>query len=132
MSQVLLFYHGELFLVLIYFIVPSHWKWHLPFETGYLSLSPFITPLTFEVAIILILKHVASLCLTGIPVRTAIAQAEADFQNANMASRIEEHFTGSYEEYTNAQFVQFIVDTNIGLSSFTSTHIIAYLAFKAA
>jgi hypothetical protein len=70
-----------------------------------------MTPLTFEVAIILILKHAASLCLSGISVRRAITQAESDFQNANVASRIEEHFTGSYEEYTAEQFVQFIVDT---------------------
>jgi hypothetical protein len=132
MSQVLLFYYGELFLVLIYFIVPSHWNWHLPFETGYLSLSPFMTPLTVEVAIILMLKHAASLCLSGISARRAIAQAESSFQNANAASRIEEHFTGSYEEYTIEQLVQFIVDNNIGLSSFISTHIIAYLALKAA
>ena len=90
-----------------------------------------MTPLTFEVAIILILKHAASLCLSGTSARVAIKQAESDFQNANVASKIQEHFTGSYEEYTVEQFVQFIVNTNFGLSSFTSTQIMAYSIFKA-
>jgi hypothetical protein len=114
MSQVPLSYYHELLLVLIYFSVPSHWKWYLPFETGYSSLPPFITPLTFEVAIILILKHASSLCLSGISARRAITQAELDFQNANAGSKIEEQFTGSYEEYSAEEFVHFIVNTNIG------------------
>ena len=84
-----------------------------------------MTPLTFEVAIILIPKHAASLCLSGISVQTAISQAESNFQNADVAFKIEEHFTGSYEEYTVEQFVHFIVDTNFGLSCFTSTQIMA-------
>jgi hypothetical protein len=90
-----------------------------------------MTLLTFEVAIILILKHAASLCLSGISARRAITQAESDFQSANLASKIEEQFPGSYEEYTVEQFVHFVVDTNIGLSGFTSTQIIAYSAFTA-
>ena len=118
-------------LVLIYFLVPSHWQWNLSFKTGYLSLSLFMTPLTFEVAIILILKHAASLSLSGTSPRIAITQAESDFQNANVASKIEEHFTGSYEEYTVEHFVQFIVDTNLGLSCFTSTQTMAYSSLKA-
>ena len=90
-----------------------------------------MTPLTYEVAIILILKHAASLCLSGSSARTAISQAESNFQNANVASTIEEHFTESYEEYTVEQFVHFIVDTNFGLSGFTSTQIMAYSTFKS-
>ena len=117
--------------MLIHLLVPSYWQWNLSFETGYLSLSPFMTPLTFGVAIILILKHAATLCLSGSSARIAIKQAGSDFQSANVASRIQEYFTGPYEEYTVEQFVQFIVNTNVGLSGFTSTQIMAYSAFKA-
>jgi hypothetical protein len=49
-----------------------------------------------------------------------------------VASRIEEQFPGSYEEYSVEEFVHFIVDTNIGQSSFIFIEIIAYLALKAA
>lgn len=66
-----------------------------------------------RLAIILILKHAAPLCLSGTSARIAIAQAESDFQNSNVASRIEEQFPGSYEEYSVEEFVHFIVDTNI-------------------
>lgn len=90
-----------------------------------------MTPLTFEVAIILILKHAATLCLSGTPARTAISQSESNFQNANVTSKIEEHFTGPYEEYTIEQFVHFIMDTNFGLSGFISTQIMAYSTFKS-
>ena len=108
-------------LVLTHLLVPSYWQWNLSFKTGYLSLLPFMTPLTFEIAIILILKHAASLCLSGTSARTAISQAESNFQNANVGSKIKEHFTGSYEEYTIGQFVHFIVNTNFGLSSLITT-----------
>ena len=90
-----------------------------------------LTPLTFKVAIILILKHAASLCLSGTSARLAITQAESSFQNANVATKIEEHFTGLYKEHTIQQFVHFIENTNFGLSGFTSTEIMAYFALKA-
>ena len=51
----------------------------------------------------------------------ALTQAELNFHNANVASKIEEHFTASYSEYTIEQFVGFLMDTDFGLSSFVST-----------
>ncbi|KAF8260844.1 hypothetical protein EI94DRAFT_1705997 [Lactarius quietus] len=109
-----------------HFKAHSYWQWHLPSETGYLSLSSFITPFTFGVAIILILKHAASLCLSGLSPRMALTQADSDFRKANMAIKIEEYFTGSYHEYTIKQFVDFLTATDIGLSHFASTRIIAH------
>ena len=88
-----------------------------------------MAPLIFEVAIILILKHAATLCLSGTSARVAISQAESNFQNANMVSKIEEHFTGSYEEYTVEQFVHFIANASLGLSYFTSSQTMAYSTF---
>ena len=86
-----------------------------------MSLSPFITPLTFEVAIILIFKHAALLCLSGTAAKRALTQAESDFQKANIMSRVQEHFTASYEEYTIEQVEGFLMNTDIGLSTFAST-----------
>ena len=74
-----------------------------------------IVHLTFELAIILIFKHAATLCISGIPGELALTQAESDYQKANFASKIEEHFTASYQEYTIKQFVEFIMGTDIGL-----------------
>ena len=74
--------------------------------------------LTFGVAIVLIVKHAASLRLSGISARMALTQAESDFHSANVASKIQEHFTASYQEYSIEQFVDFLKDTDIGLSSF--------------
>ena len=60
----------------------------------------------------------------------ALTQAESDFHSANVASKIEEHFTASYSEYTIEQLVAFLMDTDIGLSIFASTQTIAYAALK--
>ena len=103
------------FTLILYFIAHSYWQQHLSFETGYLPLSLFITYLIFEVAIILILKHAAPLCLSGVSAKLALTQAESDFQKANTMSKIEEHFTASYQEYTIKQFVEFLMDTDISL-----------------
>ena len=84
----------------------------------------------FEVAIILILKHAAVLCLSGISAKLAVTQAESGFQKANTMSKIREHFTGSYQEYTIEQFIDFLRDTSIGLSSLASMKIIADPAIR--
>jgi hypothetical protein len=47
-----------------------------------------------------------------------------------MISKIEEQFTASHK-YTLAQFSGFLMDANIGLSSFISIEIIAYTTFKS-
>ena len=61
----------------------------------------------------------------------ALTQAESDFQKANIMSRIQEYFTASYEEYTIEQVVDFLVNTNFGLSAFASTYMTAYTSVKA-
>jgi hypothetical protein len=53
----------------------------------------------------------------------ALTQAESDYWKTNIASKIEAHFTASYEEYSIEQFIDFLMDTNIGLLSFASTKI---------
>jgi len=60
----------------------------------------------------------------------ALTQAESDFQKADIMSKIQEHFTAFYEEYTVEQIVGFLMDTNIGLSTFTFIQIVAYTGFK--
>jgi hypothetical protein len=78
----------------------------------------FIALLTFEVAIILILKHAAiflykqSTWQPNIPIH----HIESKFQEANIMSKIQEHFTVSNTEYTIDQMVEFLMDTDIGMS----------------
>ena len=105
-------YIYSLFIFLAYFC----WCSQLPFETGYLPLSLFIAFLTFEVAIILILKHAAVLHLSGRSAKKALTQAESNFQKANIMSKIQEHFTASHTKYTIDQMVEFLMDTDIGMS----------------
>jgi glycine cleavage system regulatory protein len=77
--------------------------------------------LTFEVAIILIFKHTATLCFSGVSANLALTQAELDYHKADVASKIKGHFTAPYKEYSIEQFTSFLMDTNIGLSSLAST-----------
>ncbi len=65
-------------------------------------------------AIILIVKHAASLSLSGLSIKVALTQVEADYWEANITSRIEEQFPASYKEYTNEQFIDFLTNTKIG------------------
>ena len=113
-------YHG-LFSLRIYILGYFCWCPQLPFETGYLPLSLFVAPLTFEVAVILILKHAAVLSIsqksdTRPTITKILIQAESNFQKANIMSKIQEHFTASCNEYTIDQMVQFLMDTDIGMS----------------
>ena len=78
----------------------------------------------FQEEIILIFKHAAFLCLSGILAKLALTQAESNYHQANIALKIQEHFTASYEECSREQFISFLMDTNIGLSSFTSLKIL--------
>ena len=86
--------------------------------------------MTFQIAIILIFKHAAILCLSGISAELAITQAESKYHQANIASKIQEHFTASYEEYSTEQFIGFLMNTNIGLSSLVFMKIIADAIFR--
>ena len=98
----------------MYLLAHSYWQQHLSSAIGYLPLSLLITYVTFQLAIILILKHAAILCLCGISAKFAITQAESQYYQANIASKIQEHFTASYEEYSTEQVIGFLMDTNIG------------------
>jgi hypothetical protein len=86
--------------------------------------------LLFELAMILIFKHAATLSLSGIPVDLALTQAESDCHKAKIASKVEKQFTASYQEYSIEQFINFLRDTNIGLSSHTFTTITTDTAFR--
>ena len=83
-----------------------------------------------RVAIILILKHAAVLCLSGISAKSAVTQAESSFWKANIMSQIGGHFTGSYQEYPVRQFIDLLRDTNIGSSSLASLKIIVDSAYS--
>ena len=124
------FYEDLFLFLIIYLLAHSCWQQHLSFETGYLPSSLVITYVTFQVAIILIFKHAAILCLSGILPKLALTQAESNYHQANIASKIQEHFTASYEEYTTKQFIDFLLDTNIGLSSLASIKIKTDAVFR--
>ncbi|KAN0129493.1 hypothetical protein V8E53_012675 [Lactarius tabidus] len=64
-------------------------------------------------SIILICKHATILCFSGSTAQLALTQAESNYQKANIASKIEEHFTLSYQEYSMEQFIGFLMNTNI-------------------
>ena len=112
----------NLFLI-IYLLANPCSQQQLSFDTGYSPLSCLITYLTFQVAIILIFKHAATLCLSGISAKLAVTQAESSYHQANIASKIQEHFTEPLKDYSTGQFIEFLMDTNIGLSSLASIKI---------
>ena len=69
------------------------------------------------------------LCLSGMSAELALTQAESNYHQANIPSKISEHFTAPYNKYTTEQFLGFLMDTNIGLSSLVSIKIIADAVF---
>jgi hypothetical protein len=86
---------------------------------------------TFQTALILIFKCAATLCLSGISTKLALAQAESNYWKANIAFKIQEHFTASYQQYTTEQLISYLMGTDISLLSFTPIKIIAHITFKA-
>ena len=58
-------------------------------------------------------------------------EAESNFKKANVALKIQKHFTEAYEEYTMEQFISFLIDTNFGWLEFAFTIIIADIGFRA-
>ena len=95
-----------------------------------MPLTLLITSVTFQLAIILIFKHAAMLSLSGISAKLAVTQAESKYHQARIASKIQEHFTAPYEEYSTEQFIGFLMDLNIGLSSLVSIMFTADPAFR--
>ena len=87
--------------------------------------------LTSEVAIILLFKHAAVLCLSEIPAKSALTQAESNFQKAKIASQIKNHFTASYQEYSIEHITNFLINTNIGLFGYAFLQIMADITFQA-
>lgn len=85
---------------------------------------------TFQTALILIFKCAAILHLAGISTISALSQAELKYEKANVALKIQEHFPASYEEYSMEQFISFLMNTNIGLLSLSSTKIVADAPFR--
>ena len=130
-TNVMLSYFDDFILLLtIYLLAHSCWQQHLSFEAGYLPLILLMTHVTFQVAIILIFKHAAILCLSGITAKLALTQAESKYWQANIASKVQEQFTTSYQEYTTEQVIGFLMDTNICLSSLASIETIADAVFR--
>ena len=68
--------------------------------------------------------------MSGVSAELAVTQAESNYHQANIASKIQKHFTASYEEYSTEQIVDFLMNTNIGLLSLASIKIIADAAFR--
>ena len=89
-----------------------------------------MTYLIFQKALILIFKHAAILCLSGISSKLALTQAESNYHQAKIASKIQDYFTASYEEYSSEQSIGFLMDTNIGVTSFTFLKLIAEAVFR--
>ena len=58
-------------------------------------------------------------------------EAESSFKQANVALKIQDHFTASYQEYTKEQFIRFLTDTNFGWLEFAFTKIIADIGFRS-
>jgi hypothetical protein len=69
--------------------------------------------LTFEKAVILILKHATLLRHSNLP-ESALAYAELDYQKANIDVAIQQHLMASPEPSVE-QFSVFIMGTDIGL-----------------
>ena len=70
--------------------------------------------LTLAKAATLILKH-ATLLRTSMSPKSALTNAELDYQKANVDATIQQHLTACHAEQTVAQFVGFIMSTDIGL-----------------
>ena len=75
--------------------------------------------LTFEKAVILILKHATFLRLSNSQ-ELAITFAELDYQKANIDVAIQQHLVAHGSKHTVEQFAGFIMSTDIGLFIFLS------------
>ena len=76
--------------------------------------------LTFLKAVILILKHATSLCLSNKSRESALSHADLHYQEANIDLKIQEYLTATSQEQSVVQFVDFIMATDIGVFILTS------------
>ena len=70
--------------------------------------------LTFGEAVILILKHATALQVSNLSAKLALVQAEWDYKEANIDSKIQEHIMASSQEPTVQTSAGFVMATNIG------------------
>ena len=85
--------------------------------------------LTFGQAIILILKHATFLRLSNLSTaESALAQAELDYQEANVDSKLQQHLTMSSHEHSVDLSAAFILATDFGLFILASAKIIPHQA----
>ena len=82
--------------------------------------------LTFEEAVILILKHATALQASNLSAKSALAQAEQDYQEANIDFKIQEYIMAFSQEPTVQQSAAFVMAIDIGwsFSSLRSYHLI--------
>ncbi|KAN0134535.1 hypothetical protein V8E53_007681 [Lactarius tabidus] len=64
--------------------------------------------LTFGVAVIIILKHATFLLLSNLSPKSALTQAETDYQAGNIGSEIQQFLTASPQSSSIKQFASFI------------------------
>ena len=81
-------------------------------------------------AVVVILKHATLLRLSNIPPGLALTQADLEYQEANIDSKICEHLMGSSEVQSIELFAEFIMATDIGWSLLASLTIISHQAFS--
>ena len=100
---------------------PAMFIWSLVF-----CLFIFRVYLTLAKAVTLILKH-ETLLRTSMSSKSALTNAELDYQKANFDVTIQQHLTacdaGQSVLESVEQFVGFIMSTDIGLLPFSSCHI---------
>jgi hypothetical protein len=80
--------------------------------------------------VILILKHATSLRLSN-NIEQALTLAELDYQQANIALKIEEHLKAFTPEDSVEKLSDFIMATNIGLFMHSSVTTISHLKSPA-
>ena len=84
-------------------------------------------------AVIFILKHATFLHLSNPSQKSALTQAEKDYQAANIDMKIQEFLTPSSQELSVEKLVQFIMANDIGLLILAPIlNIKSYQAFSRA
>jgi hypothetical protein len=91
----------------------------------------FRNVLNFVAAVIIILKHATFLLLSNLLSKSALTQAEKDYQVVNMKSNIQQFLLASPQNHSIEQVASFIKANDIGLYILAPIHIISYQVFSA-
>jgi hypothetical protein len=91
----------------------------------------FRNVLNFVAAVIIILKHATFLLLSNLLSKSALTQAEEDYQAVNMKLNIQQFLLASPQNHSIEQVASFIKANDIGLYILAPIHIISYQAFSA-